>query len=253
MRIGLEVKDKSIARGLGIDGDPLRDILATTRKYRRSAMTASGRGDPKAPPLTPAYGLSRARSYLRAAVWNNGVTFWYRFDRKLGLYFGAILRYQAAQGRNILGFSADDLDEIYRRAHQWWAVNRARLARLGAARAGLHPNAASPLMIGTNPPKRMPFQAPTPPIIPAAKPKPIPVNRNPFRVNIPVAPAPVARVNPPLPKPLDMQTMRASDRKLVERSQAGGFFSGFRRVAATVESTNLITAALAKIKKAKKK
>ena len=43
---GLRRKDKELAAGLDKDGNPLRPIAPETRKYRRSAMTPNGKGDP---------------------------------------------------------------------------------------------------------------------------------------------------------------------------------------------------------------
>src|SRR5215218_703390 len=62
VELGLEAKDRDLARGLDAHGRQMAAISSYTRKHRRSAM---GHADPNAPPLTPAYGLSRTRSLLR--------------------------------------------------------------------------------------------------------------------------------------------------------------------------------------------
>ena len=61
---GLRRKDWELARGLNARGEPLPLVMPATRKHRRSEMTATGLGDPRAPYLMPGRGLSRTRSLL---------------------------------------------------------------------------------------------------------------------------------------------------------------------------------------------
>ena len=102
---GLQRKDKELSQGLDKNGQPLRAILAETRKHRRSAMTPSGKGDPAAPPLMPAYQKSRTRSLLAGRATANLAEFFWRYDAWTGDSWGVVLRYQAKKGRDVIGLS----------------------------------------------------------------------------------------------------------------------------------------------------
>lgn len=118
----LEVKDRELAAGLDAFGQPMTPISKYTREHRKSAM---GPADPNAPPLTPAYGLSRTRSLLdgRAhAAQHYALFFWRSYE---GQHWGRILGYHRKGGkrlpvRNVIGLSPAGKAEVERRARQWW-------------------------------------------------------------------------------------------------------------------------------------
>ena len=117
--IALRVKDHELAEGLDADGDPLKPISAKTRKYRKSAMTPDGLGDPDAPPLMPAYQKSRVRSLLAGRAFSTHCELYWRFDPFTGRSFDVILTYQVEMGRNVFGVSDEGLREI--RVQSWAA------------------------------------------------------------------------------------------------------------------------------------
>ncbi len=90
VELGLQAKDRDLAQGLDKDGVPMKGIAASTRKYRRSAM---GPADPSAPPLTPAYGLSRTRSLLTGRAMTDHAEFFWRNHG--GQHWGKVLGYHA--------------------------------------------------------------------------------------------------------------------------------------------------------------
>lgn len=128
--IGLKVKDQELAQGLDKDGQPLRSISPQTRKHRRSAMTPSGKGDPAAPPLMPAYQLSRTRSLLAGRALTTHAEFYWLFDAFTGDSWGVILEIHARKGRNVIGISAKGLARVKAEAWQRWA--RWKAGKLGA-------------------------------------------------------------------------------------------------------------------------
>lgn len=190
-RYGLIVKDKSLARGLDKHGERM-EISERTRENRRSAM---GRAYPHAPALTPSFGRSRTRSYLRARADSTGVTYFWRFDRRLGHSWGLILTYQAGAGRDVIGFSAADHELIARHMAWWWRRHRTRLAMPRAVVNGLVVELAAPV-------PRLP------------------------RVVQPVVP----RVVQPVVQDLSRYTFGSdAERQRAERAQAAGTATGFRR------------------------
>jgi hypothetical protein len=120
--IALRVKDQELAAGLDAEGDPLRPISDRTRKYRRSAMTPDGKGDPAAPPLMPAYQKSRVRSLLAARAFATHCELYWRYDPFSGRSFDVILNYQREQGRDVFGISDDGMRAI--RIQSWAAWTR---------------------------------------------------------------------------------------------------------------------------------
>jgi hypothetical protein len=129
VEFGLKRKDKELAEGLDKDGKPLKPISAKTRKYRRSAMTPSGRGSPNAPPLTPAYAKSRTRSLLDGRALSTHAEFWWRFDAFTGDQWGAILEIQARppHRRDVFGLSPTGTRWVQAQAlKRWEAYKRGR-------------------------------------------------------------------------------------------------------------------------------
>lgn len=226
-KVGHRIKVASILKGLGRDGGPVRDISPKTRAHRRSEMTPDKRGNPAAPPLTPGGALSRAASYLRVIVQDDGCWFQWRFDRHIGASWGLIMSYQARQGRDMIGFSADDWDEIVTVMDRWWAANRKKLALRGAVRRGAQPGGVAHA-IAAHAVEREPVA-----------PKPAPMPANPNRVA-------------PRPGPLAGLTIDRKDANQVKRSVATGqAFSGFRRPT-PVQPGSLVASILDAVRAAKK-
>jgi hypothetical protein len=117
--IALRVKDQELAQGLDAKGEPLKPIRPRTRKYRKSAMTPSGKGDPSAPPLMPAHQKSRVRSLLAGRAFPTHCELYWRYDPFTGASFDEILSYQKAKGRDVFGISKDGLRKI--RIQSWAA------------------------------------------------------------------------------------------------------------------------------------
>jgi hypothetical protein len=229
-RWGLKVKDESIRKGLDIYGEPLKPISERTRNNRVSAM---GKAYRNAPPLTPAYGKSRTRSYLRAIVEKDGVYIQWRFDRRIGNSWGVILRHQAGQGRNVIGLSVEDLDSIYDHAMRWWRTYRKKFAIAGATEA------VTPKVVArfnnAPPPKPIPAPVPsqpltvrfTPVVAPIARPKAAtPATTR----NVVDQFAQMIRSTTTTPKLPDLRdfVMHTGSQSQIRRSIANGTFSGFR-------------------------
>jgi len=128
----LEAKDEELRAGLDRDGNPMAALAEITRKRRRSAM---GPADPNAPPLTPAYGLSRTRSLFSAqpTAAANGVVCWWTYDSHTGDAWGEILKYhrdgtERLPVRNVFGLAPQSLATVKQRAADWWRVYQAGLA-----------------------------------------------------------------------------------------------------------------------------
>jgi hypothetical protein len=140
---GLKEKDHELAAGLDVHGRPLAPITEATRKYRESAM---GPADPNAPPLMPAYGVSRTRLLLEGEPTKDGAQFWWGYDQHTGEEWGQILDYQR-QGvgkrktkRDVIGISPDSVarvrEQVWTRWQAWkrsglrqgWAPERPKVA-----------------------------------------------------------------------------------------------------------------------------
>lgn len=104
VELGLRRKDKELSQGLDKDGKVMT-IKAATRLHRRSAMTPSGKGDPGAPPLTPAFQKSRTRSLLAGRALSTHADFFWRYDAFTGDSWAVVLSYQAEAGRDVFGLS----------------------------------------------------------------------------------------------------------------------------------------------------
>lgn len=143
-RLAAEVWDAARAKGLDRHGKRLARLSPRTVKYRRSSM---GPADPKAPPLTPAYDLSRTRSFLKRQVTAAGVWFWWKKDPRAKGPWGKIVWYHAmgmvrgAPVRDVMGFSQAELESIKRRLAMWWKAHRPQIviAPSGLAVAGKPP------------------------------------------------------------------------------------------------------------------
>jgi hypothetical protein len=158
VEFGLKRKDKELSQGLDKDGKPLRPITAKTRKYRRSAMTPSGKGSPTAPPLTPAYAKSRTRSLLDGRALSTHAEFFWRFDAFTGDQWGAVLEFQAKQGRDVFGLSDQGTRRVQQQALRRWEAHKAGRPVKERQRAaqpvygefvGRKPDATSEFGIGT--------------------------------------------------------------------------------------------------------
>ena len=120
----IEAKDAELKAGLDRDGNAMVELSEYTIKHRKSAM---GPADPDAPPLTPAYGLSRTRSLFTAQAMSNatGVVCWWTYDRHTGDSWGEILKYHRdgtarLPVRNVFGLSNVSLARIKEQARLWW-------------------------------------------------------------------------------------------------------------------------------------
>jgi hypothetical protein len=127
LELALRAKDRDLARGLDKNGEPLRPIAKVTRENRRSAMTASGKGDPSAPPLIPAWQRSRVRSLLTGREFKDHVEFWWKFDPYTRDSFARILEYQKEQGRDVFGLSQASIRRV--RAQAWARWNKWRAGK----------------------------------------------------------------------------------------------------------------------------
>jgi hypothetical protein len=120
VELGLKRKDKELSQGLDKDGKPLRAISAYTREHRKSAMTPSGKGDPAAPPLTPAHQKSRTRSLLAGRAFSTHAEFFWLYDAWTGASWAVVLSYQAAKGRDVFGLSKAGVAWVKSQAWAKW-------------------------------------------------------------------------------------------------------------------------------------
>jgi GNAT superfamily N-acetyltransferase len=124
--------DRQLEDGIGRNGRPLIPISEYTYRHRISAM---GIADPNAPPLTPAYGLSRTRSFVRYEAEEDGVRVYWRHDPRVRTTWGQILYFHsigAVNGRKIrdvLGLAPRIITAIKKELQDWWKANRDRLLR----------------------------------------------------------------------------------------------------------------------------
>lgn len=123
VKIGLEEKDKDLAAGLDRAGNPMRPIKESTRKNRHSA---TGHADPNAPPLTPAYGLSRTRSLLSGRAMKDHAEFFWRYDEHTQAPWAKILDYHRTGAghlpvRDVIGASAAMIERVRIRTLALWA------------------------------------------------------------------------------------------------------------------------------------
>jgi len=119
---GLRRKDFELSRGLNARGEPLPGIAEATRKHRRSEMTPSGRGDPRAPYLMPGRGLSRTRSLLAGKAHTEYAEFFWRYDPWTGDQWGKVLAYHARRGKSydVVGLSPKGVAWVQAQAIRAW-------------------------------------------------------------------------------------------------------------------------------------
>lgn len=144
LEIGLRQKDRDLAKGLDKDGKALKAISAQTRKYRKSAMTPSGKGDPNAPPLIPGWQKSRVRSLLTGKAFADHAEFWWKFDPFTGDSFARVLEFQATAGRDVFGLSPAALMRV--RAQAWERFEKWRKGSYVEKAVSVRP--APPITVG---------------------------------------------------------------------------------------------------------
>ena len=88
-----------------------------------------GPADPDAPPLTPAYGLSRTRSLFTGRAMPGHAEFFWRFDPVTGKPWGRILRYHADGAgrlpvRDVIGLSPASLAWVRDQVGVWWTARQ---------------------------------------------------------------------------------------------------------------------------------
>ena len=115
-------KDAELARGLDVYGDKLVPIAESTRRNRRSW---TGKADPNAPPLTPAYRASRTRVLLDGRAGRNKAEFFWRADPVSGRPWGRVLGYHREGAgylpeRDVIGLSPKSLARIKAAALKAW-------------------------------------------------------------------------------------------------------------------------------------
>lgn len=125
--LGLKRKDWELARGLNAKGEPLPGIAAATRKNRKSEMTPSGKGDPRAPYLMPGRGLSRTRSLLAGKAHADYAEFFWRYDAWTGDQWGRVLAYHARRGKayDVVGLSPKGVAWVAAQAAKRWRAFQA--------------------------------------------------------------------------------------------------------------------------------
>jgi hypothetical protein len=142
-----EAKMAELRAGLDKDGNPFAPLKPRTMKYRRSAMWWVA--DPDAPPLQPAYDMSRTRSLFMVETMPgaDGLACYWAYDSHTGDSWGKILDYHR-QGaghlpvRDVFGLSPQSLGFVKQRASAWW---RGYIAGQGVSiRPGLMPDGSPP-------------------------------------------------------------------------------------------------------------
>jgi hypothetical protein len=124
VKVGIEVKTRSLLQGLGADGAALRRLAPYTMKHRKSEM---GSAEPDAPPLIPAGCLSRTISLLTGRAFADHAEWFWRTDPVTGLPWGRVLHWHRIGAgrlpvRDVIGLSFEDRMEIVRRGQQWWSA-----------------------------------------------------------------------------------------------------------------------------------
>lgn len=128
MVFGLKEKDRELAAGLDRHGVPLAPVSAATAAHRDSEM---GPADPSAPPLMPAYAVSRTRLLLdaRSTPRRDGAEFFWQYDAHTGGSWGKILDYHrrgiGRRGnrvkRDVIGISPESLSRVRDQVMARWS------------------------------------------------------------------------------------------------------------------------------------
>lgn len=127
VELGLRRKDFELSRGLNAKGEPLPGVAVDTRRHRKSEMTPSGKGDPRAPYLMPGRGLSRTRSLLAGKAHADYAEFGWRYDAWTGDQWGKILAMHARRGEayNVVGLSPKGIAWVAAEALKAWRKRQA--------------------------------------------------------------------------------------------------------------------------------
>lgn len=130
--LGLRRKDWELSRGLNAKGEPLPGVKVETAKHRRSEMTPTGKGDPRAPYLMPGRGLSRTRSLLAGKAHADYAEFGWRYDAWTGDQWGKILAMHARRGEayNVVGLSPKGIAWVAANAIREWRKRQAGWASI---------------------------------------------------------------------------------------------------------------------------
>lgn len=119
---GIKAHDRQQAAGLDRFGRTLVPIKASTRKHRDSAM---GPADPNAPPLTPAYGVSRTRLNLTGRAFDDRAEFyWTDGWGRILLIHARGSRRRGLPVRDVIGLSPDSMRLVRNWALGWWLVHK---------------------------------------------------------------------------------------------------------------------------------
>jgi GNAT superfamily N-acetyltransferase len=124
VEIGLTIKAKEILAGIDVTGTTM-SIAAKTRKRRKSAMTASGKGDPAAPALIPGWQKSRTYSLLAGKPFVDHAEFYWRYDPWTGKQWGVTLRHLADRGLDTIGLSPDGQASLKVQSWAYWSKYKA--------------------------------------------------------------------------------------------------------------------------------
>lgn len=119
-----DAKDDELAAGLDRFGQKLRPIARVTRDNRRSAM---GPADPSAPPLMPAYAVSRTRLWFTGRASSDGATFGWKngWGRILAMHAAGIGKRRKVK-RDVIGLSPASVAKVRKLAQAWWRRETAR-------------------------------------------------------------------------------------------------------------------------------
>jgi len=125
VKLVLRAKDRELAAGLDRFGVSMVPIAESTRRKGRW-RSHTGMGDPDAPPLDPAYALSRTRSLLTGRAHRDHAEFFWRLDTVTGQHWGRILGFHRAGAgrlpvRDVIGLSPQSLAWVREQAAKWWA------------------------------------------------------------------------------------------------------------------------------------
>lgn len=120
--LGLRRKDWELSMGYNSRGNKMPPVKPQTAANRRSEMTFSGRGDPKAPYLTPGRAASRTRSLLTGSAENNRAVFSWAWDFHTRDEWGQILEYHRRRGKqyDVIGISPKGIAWVAANAAQQW-------------------------------------------------------------------------------------------------------------------------------------